>query len=101
MNHNDRLSGYYAGGASLDETRHRVLRNTYWLLALSLVPTVLGAWLGMATGIGYVLTGWLRLVVFLGGAFAFIWILFPSSSPMPSPRTSSARFTPVDRKAHV
>src|SRR6478736_3057324 len=26
------------------ETRNRVLRNTYWLLALSMVPTVLGAW---------------------------------------------------------
>ena len=26
--------------------RNRVLRNTYWLLALSMVPTVLGAWLG-------------------------------------------------------
>jgi FtsH-binding integral membrane protein len=23
--------------------QHRVLRNTYWLLALSMVPTVLGA----------------------------------------------------------
>jgi modulator of FtsH protease len=28
-----------------------VLRNTYWLLALSLLPTVLGAWIGVATGI--------------------------------------------------
>lgn len=27
--------------------RHRVLRNTYWLLALSMIPTVLGAWLGV------------------------------------------------------
>ena len=25
--------------------RNRVLRNTYWLLALSMVPTILGAWL--------------------------------------------------------
>ena len=33
------------------EQRNRVLRNTYWLLALSMVPTVLGAWLGVATGI--------------------------------------------------
>jgi len=37
--------------------RHRVLRNTYWLLALSLLPTVLGAWLGVATGITRSLTG--------------------------------------------
>lgn len=27
--------------------RHRVLRNTYWLLALSMIPTILGAWLGV------------------------------------------------------
>ncbi len=37
--------------------RQRVLRNTYWLLALSLLPTVLGAWLGVATGITRSLTG--------------------------------------------
>ena len=28
--------------------RHRVLRNTYALLALSLIPTVAGAWVGIA-----------------------------------------------------
>ena len=33
------------------EQRNRVLRNTYWLLALSMVPTVLGAWIGVSTGI--------------------------------------------------
>ncbi len=32
-------------------SRHRVLRNTYWLLALSLLPTVLCAWLGVAIGL--------------------------------------------------
>jgi len=31
------------------EQRNRVLRNTYWLLALSMVPTILGAWIGVAT----------------------------------------------------
>ena len=33
------------------------MRNTYWLLALSLLPTVLGAWLGVATGITQSLRG--------------------------------------------
>ena len=33
------------------EQRNRVLRNTYWLLALSMVPTVAGAWLGVSTGL--------------------------------------------------
>ncbi|MFO1282603.1 MAG: Bax inhibitor-1/YccA family protein [Burkholderiales bacterium] len=32
---------------SLAPERQRVLRNTYWLLALSLLPVVGGAWLGM------------------------------------------------------
>lgn len=55
--------------------RHRVLRNTYWLLALSLVPTVLGAWVGVATGITQSLSGGLGLVVFLGGAFGFMFAI--------------------------
>ena len=55
--------------------RNRVLRNTYWLLALSLLPTVLGAWLGVATGITRSLSGGLGLIVFLGGAFAFIFAI--------------------------
>jgi FtsH-binding integral membrane protein len=34
-------------GAVSAAQRNRVLRNTYWLLALSMVPTVLGAWIGV------------------------------------------------------
>ncbi len=55
--------------------RNKVLRNTYWLLALSMLPTVLGAWLGVATGITASLGGGLGLVVFLGGAFAFMFAI--------------------------
>jgi modulator of FtsH protease len=29
------------------ESQNRVLRNTYWLLALSMLPTTVGAWAGM------------------------------------------------------
>ena len=63
------------GTASSLQERNRVLRNTYWLLALSLVPTVLGAWLGVATGMVRGLTGGLGLIVFLGGAFAFMFAI--------------------------
>ena len=56
-------------------TRNRVLRNTYWLLALSMLPTVLGAWLGVSTGITQSLSGGMGLVVFLGGAFAFMFAI--------------------------
>ncbi len=55
--------------------RNRVLRNTYWLLALSMVPTVLGAWLGVATGITASLGGIMGLVVFMGGAFGFMFAI--------------------------
>jgi modulator of FtsH protease len=57
------------------QQRNRVLRNTYWLLALSLIPTVLGAWVGVATGITRYMTGGLGLVLFLGGAFAFMFAI--------------------------
>ena len=55
--------------------RNRVLRNTYWLLALSMVPTVLGAWVGVATGIAQAMTPGGGLVVFLVGAFGFMFAI--------------------------
>ena len=69
----DQGAGYGLGTST--EQRNKVLRNTYWLLALSLVPTVLGAWIGVASGITASLTGGLGLVVFLGGAFGFIFAI--------------------------
>ena len=67
-----------AWGLDVQAQRNRVMRNTYGLLALSLLPTVLGAWLGVATGITQSLSGGLGLIVFLVGAFLFCWAL-PSS----------------------
>ena len=69
----DPNAGY--GLATSAQERNKVLRNTYWLLALSLVPTVLGAWIGVASGITASLTGGVGLMVFLGGAFAFIYAI--------------------------
>ncbi len=65
----------YAGQVTSQEQRNRVLRNTYWLLAMSLVPTVLGAWLGVATGMTRSLTGGMGLVVFLAIAFGFMFAI--------------------------
>ena len=64
-----------AGYGISQQQRHRVLRNTYWLLALSLLPTVLGAWVGVATGITAGLTGFVGLLVFMGGAFGFMFAI--------------------------
>jgi modulator of FtsH protease len=76
MNHS--LQTYqpgYADGAASAEQRNRVLRNTYWLLALSMVPTVLGAWLGVATGVTSALSPGIGLVAFLAGAFGFMFAI--------------------------
>jgi len=63
-------------GAALSQAeRHKVLRNTYWLLAMSLVPTVLGAWLGVATGITQAMGSGMSMIVFLAGAFGFIFAI--------------------------
>ncbi|MFI4927709.1 MAG: Bax inhibitor-1 family protein, partial [Burkholderiales bacterium] len=66
---------YAYGNTAALEQRNKVLRNTYWLLAISLIPTVLGAWVGVTTGITRNLTGGLGLVVFLGIAFGFMYAI--------------------------
>lgn len=75
---NDRLQPVYVGSAdtgALTGERSRVLRNTYLLLALSLIPTVLGAWIGVTTGVVAKLGVGISAVVFLGGAFAFMFAI--------------------------
>jgi modulator of FtsH protease len=57
------------------QERNRVMRNTYFLLALSMLPTVLGAWIGVATGISYALSGGLGMILMLVGAFGFIYAI--------------------------
>ncbi len=66
--------GQGATGA-LAAQRNRVLRNTYWLLALSMVPTVLGAWVGLSTGIAQAMSPGIGLIVFLVGAFGFMFAI--------------------------
>ncbi len=57
------------------EQRNRVLRNTYWLLALSMVPTVAGAWLGVSTGLVRGMGVGMSAIIFLAGAFGFIFAI--------------------------
>ncbi len=65
----------YGDSAVSVEQRNRVLRNTYWLLALSMVPTVLGAWIGVSTGIVRGMGIGMSAIVFLVGAFGFIFAI--------------------------
>ncbi len=80
---NETVQTYPAqAGTAVAGERNRVLRNTYWLLALSMVPTVLGAWIGVQTGIARALTPGIGLIVFLVGAFGFMFAIekFKNSS---------------------
>jgi modulator of FtsH protease len=73
-----RLQTVYSGqgtAGSLSAQRNRVLRNTYWLLALSLVPTVLGAWVGVSTGIVAAMGNGMAAIVFLLGAFGLMFAI--------------------------
>ena len=65
----------YAGSGDVVAQRNRVLRNTYWLLALSMVPTVLGAWIGVSTGIVSAMGPGMTMIVFLGGAFGLMFAI--------------------------
>jgi modulator of FtsH protease len=51
-------------------TRNKVLRNTYWLLALSMIPTVLGAFIGVSLQLGG-----LGLILFMVVAFGFMFAI--------------------------
>ena len=65
----------HVGEVGTVDQRNRVLRNTYWLLALSMLPTVLGAWVGVSTGMVATLGVGMSAIVFLGGAFAFMFAI--------------------------
>ncbi|OYU28801.1 hypothetical protein C1O66_21850 [Paucibacter aquatile] len=62
-------------GQGLAAERQRVLRNTYWLLALSMVPTVLGAWVGVSTGLMASMGTGMSLIVFMAGAFGLMMLV--------------------------
>jgi modulator of FtsH protease len=67
------------GGPALSQDyslqQHRVLRNTYWLLALSLIPTIIGAAIGTNIDLGFlraspILSSFAILGIFYGWIFA-------------------------------
>jgi modulator of FtsH protease len=59
---------------SVLQQQNKVLRNTYMLLALSMVPTVIGALVGVRLGFSFFAgSPIVSLLVFLGIAFAFMW----------------------------
>ena len=62
------------GGVATQATRNRVVRNTYWLLALSMIPTVFGAYLGVTSGL-FLPRGVMGMLLFFAVAFGFIFAI--------------------------
>jgi modulator of FtsH protease len=66
---------YDLSGESL-VVRHRVLRNTYWLLAISMIPTILGAWLGVQFKFSFFPESpFIGFIAFLAIAFGFFFAI--------------------------
>ena len=61
---------------SFAPSQNRVLRNTYALLALSMVPTVFGAWLGIELKFSLLVgSPFIAFMLFLGIAFGFFYAI--------------------------
>ena len=66
------MTGQATQDVSLQQ--NKVLRNTYLLLALSMVPTIIGALLGVQMKFTFFAgSPMISFMVFLGVAFAFMW----------------------------
>jgi len=72
MNTNFEIANQNASGLALQQ--NRVLRNTYMLLGLSMVPTVLGALVGIQMGFSFLAgSPFMAFMLFLGIAWGFMW----------------------------
>jgi modulator of FtsH protease len=61
------------GNASLAAERNRVLRNTYFLLALSMLPTAAGALLGVS--MRFAMSPLMGILLFLGVSFGCFFLI--------------------------
>lgn len=59
------------GAGTLVGAQNRVLRNTYLLLAISMIPTVAGAALGVTLGFKGFGAWWMNFLILMGAVMAF------------------------------
>ncbi len=64
-------------GVTINAGRNQVLRNTYWLLALSLIPTVIGALVGLSSAVPMIMarSPIMGILVYFGSAFGLMWAI--------------------------
>lgn len=71
----DNYQHYSTGQANGAVVQNRVLRNTYTLLAISMIPTVLGAWLALKLNLFATMSPMMSTIVFLVGAFGLMFMV--------------------------
>ena len=66
----------YTQTGALDSVQHRVLRNTYWLLGLSLIPTAIGALVGINMSFSFMAASpILSSLLFLGAIYGLFFAI--------------------------
>ena len=75
MNQYQQPTQYQDHSAAGAVVRNRVLRNTYMLLAISMIPTVVGAWLSLKLGLNQILSPGISMIVFFAGAFGLMFLI--------------------------
>ena len=73
---NQNMQQAYDASISVASARNRVLRNTYWLLAISMIPTIFGAWLGVQLKFTFFSgSPFIGFIAFLAIAFGFFYAI--------------------------
>jgi modulator of FtsH protease len=73
---NQNMQQAYDASLNVASVRNRVLRNTYWLLAISMIPTVFGAWLGVQLKFTFFSgSPFIGFMAFLAIAFGFFYVI--------------------------
>ena len=73
---NQHLQPAYGVSTEALVARNRVLRNTYWLLAISMIPTMLGAWVGVQLNFSFFAgSPFIGFMLFMGIAFGFFYAI--------------------------
>jgi FtsH-binding integral membrane protein len=73
---NPNLQQTYVPSSDILVARNRVLRNTYWLLAISMIPTIFGAWLGVQFRFSFFSgSPFIGFMLFLAIAFGFFYAI--------------------------
>ena len=77
MSYEQNVAPLEMGQVTVAARTNKVMRQTYMLLALSMIPTVIGAWFGIASGLNQTMLAspGISLMVFLGGAFGFMYAI--------------------------